>query len=103
VHESQCLKTSSSVHDVSNVVLCCVQAMLSVGNSSVGEQHVHMPPVARDLPVSSSYRSHTPESFVMSGASLPQISLSAAPVASSSHAQVCIHSTHIDDVRHAAC
>ena len=78
------------MHDVSDVVLCCVQAMLSMGNSSVGEQHVHMPPVARDPPVGSPCSTHTPESFVMSGDEAPQMSLPAAPVASSSHAQVCI-------------
>ena len=74
---------SSSVHDVSDVVLCCVQAMVGMGNSSVGEQDVHMAPVARDPHVSTP----TPEPFVMSGDEALGMSL---PAASSSHAQVCI-------------
>ncbi len=94
-------KTPSSVHDGSDVILCCVQAMLSVGNSSVGEQPEHTPPVARDPPVSFPYRSHTPESFVMSGNEARGMSLPAAFVPSSSHAQVCI--LHTLTHWHAAC
>ena len=72
-----------------------------MGDSSGGEQDVNMALVACNQPVGSPCSTHTPESLVMSGVKAPRMSLAAAPVTSSSHAQVCI--LHTDDVRHTAC
>ena len=71
------------------LMLICVQAMLSMGNSSEEEQDVHMAPVTCYPPVGSPCSTHTPESIVMSGDEAPRMSLPATPVPSSSHAQVC--------------